>query len=97
LAEGPQAVREALAHVPPPRELFVTEAAAARHTDLVERAHTAGVAVSAVTARAAAALSETTTPQGIVAVCPALDVPLATALAGTPRLVAVLADIRDPG
>jgi TrmH family RNA methyltransferase len=97
LAEGPQVVREALAHVPPPRELFVTEAAAARQADLVERAHAAGVPVSAVTARAAAALSETTTPQGIVAVCPALDVPLATALAGVPRLVAVLADIRDPG
>lgn len=97
LAEGPQAVREALAHDPPPRELFVTEAAAARHADLVERAHAAGVPVSAVTPRAAAGLSETATPQGIVAVCPALDVPTATALAGRPRLVAVLADIRDPG
>jgi len=97
LAEGPRAVREALAHDPPPRELFVTEAAAARHADLVERAHAAGVPVSAVTPRAAAGLSETATPQGIVAVCPALDVPTATALAGRPRLVAVLADIRDPG
>jgi RNA methyltransferase, TrmH family len=97
LAEGPQAVREALAHDPPPRELFVTEAAGGRHAELVERAHAGGVPVSAVTARAAAGLSETATPQGIVAVCPALDVPLATALAGTPRLVAVLADIRDPG
>jgi len=97
LAEGPQAVREALAHDPPPRELFVTEAAAARHADLVERAHAAGVPVSAVTPRAAAGLSETATPQGIVAVCPALAVPTATALAGRPRLVAVLADIRDPG
>jgi len=97
LAEGPQAVREALAHDPPPRELFVTEAAAARYADLVERAHAAGVPVSAVTPRAAAGLSETATPQGIVAVCPALDVPTATALAGRPRLVAVLADIRDPG
>ena len=97
LAEGPRAVREALAHDPPPRELFVTEAAAARHADLVERAHAAGVPVSAVTPRAAAGLSETATPQGIVAVCPALAVPTATALAGRPRLVAVLADIRDPG
>jgi len=97
LAEGPQAVREALAHDPPPVELFVTDAAADRHAELVERAQAAGVPVAAVSARAAAALSETATPQGIVAVCPALDVPLATALAGTPRLVAVLADIRDPG
>jgi len=97
LAEGPQAVREALAHDPPAHELFVTETAAGRHADLVERARAAGVPVSAVTARAAAVLSETATPQGIVAVCAALDVPLATALAGAPRLVAVLADIRDPG
>jgi TrmH family RNA methyltransferase len=97
LAEGPQAVREALGHDPAPRELFVTAAAAGRHVDLVERAHAAGVPVSTVTERAAAALSETATPQGIVAVCPVLDVPLATALAGAPRLVALLADIRDPG
>ena len=97
LAEGPQAVREALAADPPPRELFVTEAAAARHGDLVERAHAAGVPVSAVTDRAAAALSETASPQGIVAVCRFLDVSLAAALAGTARLVVLLADIRDPG
>ena len=31
------------------------------------------------------------------AVAPLLDVPLATALAGAPRLVAVLADVNDPG
>ena len=97
LAEGPQAVREALAHEPRPSELFVTDAAARRHADLVERAHAAGVPVSPVTAKAAAGLSETTTPQGIVAACPVLDVTLATALAGAPRLVAVLADVRDPG
>jgi RNA methyltransferase, TrmH family len=97
LAEGPQAVREALAHHPPPRELFVTDAAAGRHADLVERAQSTGVPVSPVTDRAAAALSETTTPPGIVALCRTLDVPLATALAGAPRLVVLLADIRDPG
>jgi TrmH family RNA methyltransferase len=36
-------------------------------------------------------------PQGIVAVCTAVDVPLGVALARGPRLVAVLAEIRDPG
>jgi RNA methyltransferase, TrmH family len=96
LAEGPQAVREALAAEPPPRELFVTAAAAARHPELVDRAGTTGVPVSAVTDRAAAALSETASPQGIVAVCRFLDVPLAQALA-VPQLVVLLADIRDPG
>ena len=97
LAEGPQAVREALAFPAPPRELFATAAAAARHPELLAAADRRGVPVSAVTDRAAAALSETATPQGLVALCPVLDVPLATALAGRPRLVVVLADIRDPG
>jgi RNA methyltransferase, TrmH family len=94
LAEGPQAVREALARGA--RELFVTGAAAARHPELVDAARATGVPVSAVTGKAAAALSETTSPQGLVAVCPFLDAPLAGALAGT-RLVVLLADIRDPG
>jgi RNA methyltransferase, TrmH family len=50
-----------------------------------------------VTDEAAAALSETVTPQGLVAVCDLLDVPLATALGPAPRLVAVCAGIADPG
>jgi RNA methyltransferase, TrmH family len=95
LAEGPQAVREALAH--PVRELFVTAAAAERHADLVAAAQGKGVPVSPVTDRAAAALSETASPQGLVAVCPVLDVPLDAALADQPGLVVMLAEIRDPG
>lgn len=97
LAEGPQAVREALAATVPPRELFGTADALARHPELVERARAAGVPVSELTPRAAATLSETATPQGLVAVSAALDVPLDAALAGRPGLVAVLADVRDPG
>ena len=102
LAEGPQAVREALTRaaggtVRPVRELFATAGALARHDDLAELARGSGVPVWEVTPRAAAALSETTTPQGLVAVCPFLDVPLVLALGGGPALVAVLADVRDPG
>jgi TrmH family RNA methyltransferase len=98
LAEGPQAVREALARRDRiPRELFGTAEALTRHADLAAAARTAGVPVTEITARAAAVLSETTTPQGLVAVCPFLDVPLPAALAGRPRLVPVLADVRDPG
>jgi TrmH family RNA methyltransferase len=37
------------------------------------------------------------TPQGVVAVCDHLDVPLPQALAARPRLVAILAGISDPG
>ena len=53
--------------------------------------------VSPVTDDALAALAETVQPQGLVAVCEQVDVPLADALAKQPRLVAVVAEIRDPG
>jgi TrmH family RNA methyltransferase len=50
-----------------------------------------------VTDEALAGLAETVHPQGLVAVCDFLDVPLSTVTAAAPRLVAVLAEIRDPG
>ncbi|MDI5940331.1 RNA methyltransferase substrate-binding domain-containing protein, partial [Micromonospora sp. DH15] len=97
LAEGPQAVREALARPGTVAELFGTPAALDRHADLAARAAAADVPVSDVTDDALAALAETVAPQGLVAVCRHLDVPLSEALAAGPRLVAVLAEIRDPG
>ena len=50
-----------------------------------------------VTDRAAAALSETVTPQGLVAVCALLDVPAESRSPRRPRLVAVLVERRRPG
>jgi RNA methyltransferase, TrmH family len=97
LAEGPQAVREALASPGTVLELFVTADAARRHPALPDAAQQAGVPVSPISDDAAAALSETVTPQGVVALCRRIDVPLPEALAAAPRLVAVLVDIRDPG
>ncbi|MGH3566438.1 MAG: TrmH family RNA methyltransferase [Pseudonocardia sp.] len=97
LVEGAQAVREALAWDGPVHELFVTPAAAQRHPDLVHAAAAARVRVSPVTDRAAESLSETVAPQGLVAVCSLLDVPVATALASRPTLVTVLAGVTDPG
>jgi RNA methyltransferase, TrmH family len=92
LVEGPQAVREAL-RAGAVLELFGTPDALARYADL---AGSAG-RVSPVTDGGLAALTETVSPQGLVAVCSAVDVPLPVALARSPRLVAVLAGIRDPG
>ncbi|MFB9236651.1 TrmH family RNA methyltransferase [Plantactinospora siamensis] len=97
LAEGPQAVREALTGPAGVLELFGTPVALDRYAELAAAATAAGVPVSPVTDEALAALAETVAPQGLVAVCAQLDVPLAAALAGPPRLVAVLAGIRDPG
>ncbi|RZU74829.1 TrmH family RNA methyltransferase [Micromonospora kangleipakensis] len=97
LAEGPQAVREALARAGTVTELFGTPAALDRYADLAAQAARADVPVSEVTEEGLAALAETVAPQGVVAVCRHLDIPLATALSRGPRLVAVLAEIRDPG
>lgn len=92
LAEGPQAVREALA-AGAVVEVFCTPDALTRHADLLRTA----TRVSEVDDEALAALAETVQPQGLVAVCVQRDVPLADALRRAPRLVAVCADIRDPG
>jgi RNA methyltransferase, TrmH family len=96
LVEGAQAVREAVrfGHV---HELFVTDAAAARNRELLAAVADAGIRISPVTEEAAEALSDTVTPQGIVAVCALLDVALAEALRAAPTLVAVCAGITDPG
>ena len=92
LAEGPQAVREALA-AGVVIELFGTDEALVRYGDLALLAPEA----SAIDHDALAALTETVQPQGLVAVCEQLDVTLGDALAKRPRLVAVAAEIRDPG
>jgi TrmH family RNA methyltransferase len=95
LAEGRQAVSEALATAPGAvREVFATEVAAAAHRDLLAGA---AVPVRLVTEKAAAGLSETVTPQGLVAVCDLPDVPAGRLTAGPPRLTVALAGIADPG
>ena len=91
LAEGPQAVREALTVPGCVREVF---AVPGRHEDLQVEA---GVPWRLADEDALVALSDTVHPQGVVAVCASLDVPLAGLLDASPRLVAVCADVRDPG
>jgi len=101
LAEGPQAVSEALAMGAPVTDLFVTAPAQARHATLVARAAGAGISVQVVSGEVMTELSGTVTPQGLLAVCGFIDVPLATITtpgAGTaPGLIAILANVRDPG
>ncbi|WP_059008506.1 TrmH family RNA methyltransferase [Streptomyces specialis] len=101
LAEGPQAVREAVAHradgLATLIELFATPEAAERHADLVGAAHAAGARVHLADPDVVAGISQTVTPQGLVGVCRFLDRPFAGILAARPRLVAVLAHVRDPG
>ncbi len=97
LAEGPQAVREALDRAGTVHEVFVTRDAAERHADLVTAAEAAGTPVHLVSGEVMSALAQTVTPQGLVAVCALIDQPLPDVLATAPRLLAVLAHARDPG
>jgi TrmH family RNA methyltransferase len=97
LAEGPQAVREAAAHGDTLVELFTTAEAAERHADIVAAARTAGARVHLASEEVVADISTTVTPQGLVGVCRFVDTPFADVLAARPRLVAVLAHVRDPG
>ncbi|GAA3382729.1 RNA methyltransferase [Cryptosporangium minutisporangium] len=71
-----------------------TPSALARYAELVASAR---VPVIPVDEAGMAGLSETVSPQGLVAVCSFLDVPLSVVSAAAPRLVAVLAEIQDPG
>ncbi|MFL6099117.1 MAG: TrmH family RNA methyltransferase [Actinomycetales bacterium] len=106
LAEGPQAVREALAehdrrtaagHPALVHELFAEPEAVRRYAELVDQAAAAGVTVTEAGHEVLSALSDTVHPQGLVAVCSLVDVPLDDVAARAPGLVAVLARVRDPG
>ncbi|GAA4635615.1 RNA methyltransferase [Actinoallomurus vinaceus] len=97
LAEGPQAVREALALDGVLAELFTTAEAENRHHDLILQAERSGVPIFRVSGEVMAELAQTVTPQGLLAVCAFVDVDLEGVLAAPPRLVTVLAHVRDPG
>ena len=97
LAEGPQAVSEALARGGVVTELFLTAAARSRHGGLAAQASRQGAAVHTVSGDVMAELAQTITPQGVLAVCRFVDVPLSALTAAAPRLVVLLANVRDPG
>jgi TrmH family RNA methyltransferase len=97
LAEGPQAVREALRLPGCVLELFATSAVTERHAELIALAADEGIDVAWCDERAIATLTSSVTPQGLVARCRFVDVPLAEALHADSRLVVVAAHVRDPG
>ncbi len=97
LAEGPQAIREALARQGVLTELFVTGQGRSRHPELAEQAARQGAGVHEVSGEVMAELAQTITPQGLLGVCRFVDQPLAAITGARPRLVAVLANVRDPG
>ena len=97
LVEGRQAVREALKGPGIVKHLFVRWSSAVDNLDLVDAARAVGVPVYAVSEQNLGTMSDTVTPQGVIAVARAVDVPLADVLDAGVRLVVICAEIRDPG
>jgi TrmH family RNA methyltransferase len=97
LAEGPQAAREALATKGSVRELLVTATAAVRHSGLVSAADALSIPVRLISDDDLASLTGTVTPQGLVAVCHAVDRGLDQVLDASTRLAVCCVQVRDPG
>lgn len=97
LAEGPQAVREALRTPGVLTELFVTEQGGSKHPELVKRAGDQDLPVHTVSGEIMTELAQTITPQGLLGVCRFVNIPLSSLVSAAPTLVAVLANVRDPG
>ncbi|MDM8086544.1 RNA methyltransferase [Cellulomonas cellasea] len=96
LVEGPQSVREAVRYAAGQvREVYLTEAAAERYAEIVDDAQGAGLSVRLGTPEVLDAMSADA--QGVVAVLERRLATLDDVLASGPRLVAVLANVRDPG
>jgi RNA methyltransferase, TrmH family len=96
LLEGPEGIREALDAGHVPATVLATGRAGARHGGLLNRARTAGSQVLLVAEPLLAGVAQTATPQGLVAVLPGVTRSL-DGLPAAPRLVCVLAEVRDPG
>jgi TrmH family RNA methyltransferase len=97
LLEGPQGLKEALQRPKLVEKIFATEAFKEKYPDLISRAEQSRVTLTLVSDAALKSLSDTTTPQGVVAVCQQFHVSLEDVLASKPKLIAFLAQIRDPG
>ncbi|MDR3070761.1 MAG: RNA methyltransferase [Propionibacteriaceae bacterium] len=108
LVEGRQAVREALRLPGVVKTLYVRWDAALANTDLVEQAEAAQVPVYALSEQNLATITDTVTPQGVVAVARQIDVGLDAVFTPTlpfegeadhqsPKLAVVCAQVRDPG
>lgn len=97
LLEGPQGLKEALERPKLIEKLFATESFEEKYPDLISRARDSRVSVNIVSEAVLKELSDTTTPQGVVAVCQQFQVSIDDVLGSKPTLVAFLAQIRDPG
>lgn len=98
LVEGPQAVREAVNSRPElVVDVFITKAGLERHRDLVAAVAAHSIELTVATDAVLEHMADTITPQGVIAVCGFMDVSLASVVASSPTLVALLHEVKDPG
>lgn len=96
VVEGPQAVRELVRFAPGRvHDVYLSPAAIERHPEVAAEARAAGLRVHVGTAEVLEAMSPDA--QGTVAVADLLDAGPDAVIGAAPRLVAVLAHVRDPG
>ena len=94
--EGPQGVREAVRFIPGQiRDIYFTEPAHERYSEIVADAEAANLFISLVSAEVMAAMSPDA--QGVLAVATIREARLDDVLAARPRLIALLSNVRDPG
>jgi TrmH family RNA methyltransferase len=103
LAEGPQAVREVVAHRPDlVQDLYFealsgTAPAGVRQATLLDEARGAGLSLREVSHEVLVTMSDALVPQGVLAVCRPIHVHLDAVLDARPRLLVILTNVRDPG
>ncbi|UNK72013.1 RNA methyltransferase [Microbacterium sp. H1-D42] len=98
LLEGPQAVREALRYLPEAiEELYATPTTWERYADIRDFAASVDLEVEFVTEDVLAAMADTVTPQGLIAVARQTPTAVKDIFAASPRLIAICEEVRDPG
>ena len=97
LVEGPQAVRELLAHAPGAAiAVYATMGGEPWQFEIDRLADEAEVEIVRVSDEVLAAMAETVQPQGVLAVARIEHSPIEAAFASA-KLIAVLHEVRDPG
>lgn len=96
LVEGPQPVREIVRHMPRRvADLYLTPAAAERYPEILAAARAHDVPVQLGSVEVLDAMSKDA--QGVLAVAETWTTAVDPVLTRSPRLLAVLASVRDPG
>ncbi|MBP3089181.1 RNA methyltransferase [Corynebacterium sp. sy017] len=96
IVEGENSVDAAVATAAA-TDIFVTQQAAQRFSEIIETAGHLGIYVHPISEKAAKYLADTTAPTGIFAVCKTVLWSSRKALGHTPRIVSIPVETNDPG